>query len=579
MVTGGLDTPALMVAHMSPLTGAVIMLAVAVIAVALLQSLKLSSVLGYLAAGMAVGPQGLGIIHDPSPALPVAEFGIVFLLFLIGLELSFERLRAMRSQVFGVGTAQVLITALAIGLCVHAMDYSTATALIVGGGLALSSTAIVLQVLTETGERASQTGRLSLAVLILQDLAVIPLLVIVPVLGRENHAMGTELGLAAVKTVVGLAVLVIAGRLLLRPLFRFIAALRHTELFSATTLLVVLGISWAAHTAGLSLALGAFMAGLLVAETEFKPQVEADILPFKGLLLGLFFMTVGMSINLRLIVEYFPAIMGSTLLLMSAKATIVFILCRAAGFSRGASLHGGLLLSQGGEFAFVLFQLASAQGILHAEFAQSLMMVVTLSMALTPLAAMLGKRLAQTLEGRARPDQINEETLDLSDHVIITGFGRVGRTVARLLEAEQLSYVALDMDPATVARKRRQGIPVFYGDASRAPVLNALGLARARAVIVTHNDMRVAERTVRAVREQSRDVPIIARAVNIEQVQNLESAGANLAVAEMLETSLHLGGALLRAVGVAEHEVSRVLESFRAENYALARSTEAEEIQ
>lgn len=560
------------------LTEIVILLCAAVLTVGLFRALKLSPILGYLAAGTAIGPYGFSLISSVKDTAGFAEFGIIFLLFLIGLELSLERLRSMRKHVFGFGSAQVIITALVIGALFTYYSGNIAVALIIGGGFALSSTAIVLQVIAEQNEKSSQVGRLSLAVLILQDLAVIPLLVFVTALSNGKVSLSEALGNAAINAVVGLVVIFIVGRLLLRPLFRFIAALENTELFTATTICVVLGMAWLTHFAGLSAALGAFMAGLLVAETEFKHQVEADMLPFKGLLLGLFFMTVGMSLNVGMLLEAFEGIAGLTVSLMATKAFIIIVLCRAFNFSLAASIHTGLLLAQGGEFAFVLFSLASDSGIIDHDLAQILMVVVTVSMALTPLAADIGNRIATVLEKRlgATPESITEETLDLSHHVIICGYGRVGHTVAELLENENIPHVAIDMDSYRVSRERKAGVPVYYGDSARAHVLSALGIKRAEAVIITHNDTRVALQTIATIRDIAPEIPIIARAKNIEQVQKLERAGATLAVAEMFETSLQLGGALMKALGIPDHEITRIIDIFRAEDYALTRTAENE---
>lgn len=563
--------------HYSPhLTEIVILLCAAVLVVASFRVIRLSPVIGYLAAGAAIGPFGLRLISDMEANTGIAEFGVIFLLFLIGLELSFERLRSMRKHVFEFGGAQLVVTSVLFALFFMGFGGNAAVAIIIGGGLALSSTAIVLQVVAEQGEKSSQVGRLSLAILILQDLAVIPLLVLVPLLGQQQESLAHALSSAAIRAILCPAFIFIAGRLLLRPLFRFIASLENTELFTATTMFVVLGVAWLSSIAGLSPALGAFMAGLLVAETEFKPQVEADILPFKGLFLGLFFMTVGMSLNLDMLISRFPGIIGLAIALMATKSLVIMALSRVFNFTLSTAIHVGLLLSQGGEFAFILFALAGAQGTLPEELSQILLVVITVTMALTPLVAQLGKRIADSLEKHAisRPEHMVGETLDLSQHVIISGYGRVGHTVARLLEAEHIRFVTIDMDSFLVARERKDGIPAYYGDATRAHVLAALGLARARAVIITHNDTRSALQTIHTVRELNSSLPIIARAKNLEQVQKLEKAGANLAVAEMFETSLQLGGALLKSLGIGEHEIVRIIDLFRAADYALTRESE-----
>ena len=556
----------------------VILLLAAVVIVSIFRLARLSPVIGYLAAGAAIGPFGLRLVDDVEGTTGIAEFGVIFLLFLIGLELSFERLRSMRKHVFEFGGAQLLITSGLFAAFILGFGSSIPEAIIIGGGLALSSTAIVLQVINEQGEKSSQVGRLSLAILILQDMAVIPLLMLVTLFGKHNQPLLTVLTNAAFNASVGLVGIFIAGHLLLRPLFRFIASLDNTELFTATTLLVVVGVSQLTSAAGLSPALGAFIAGLLIAETEFKLQVEADVLPFKGLFLGLFFMTVGMSLNISMLYDHFLIIIGATLALMLCKSLIIMALCRVFGFSLSTAMHSGLLLSQGGEFSFILFSLAQSQHVINEELEQILLVVVTVSMALTPLVAMLGKRAALALEKHAlsRPETLIEETLDLSQHVIISGFGRVGHTVAQLLEAEHTNYVAIDIDSLLVSKERKRGTPVYYGDTTRVHVLGALGIQRAKAIIVTHSDTRIALQTILTIRELNHNIPIIARAKNIEQVEKLEAAGANLAIAEMFEVSLQLGGALLKSIGVTDYEVSRIIDIFRAEDYAITRACERE---
>jgi|CXWL01.1.fsa_nt_gi CPA2 family monovalent cation:H+ antiporter-2 len=564
--------------HSIPLFEIVILLLSAVLIVSVFRVLRLSPALGHLAAGTIIGPFGFALISDVKTTSGIAEFGIIFLLFLIGLELSFERLRSIRKHVFGFGSAQVIITGGLFTVFLMGLGGQAQSAIIVGCGLALSSTAIVLQVISEQGEKSSQVGRLALAILILQDLAVIPLLVLVSVLSNHDKTLASALTDAAINAVLCFAVIFIAGRYLLRPVLHFIASLENTELFSATTLLVLLGVAWLSSFAGLSPALGAFLAGLLIAETEFKPQVEADILPFKNLLLGLFFMTVGMSLNIDMLISHFAGIIGLTVTLMFCKTLIIMALCRVFGFYLSTATHVGLLLSQGGEFAFILFSLAGNNGIIGNELSQILLVVVTMSMALTPLVAQLGKKIAITLEKHSisRPDIIVEETTDLRQHVIISGFGRVGHTVAKLLESENIPYVTIDMDSFMVARERKNGIPIYYGDTARVHVLKSLAVERARAMIITHNDTRVAIQTINAVRELNPDLPIIARARNIEQVQKLEKAGANLAVAEMFEVSLQLGGSLLKEIGISDHEISRIIDIFRAEDYALTRTAESD---
>lgn len=558
--------------HAEHLSRIVLLLAAAVCIVALFRRLHLSPVLGYLASGIAIGPHGLALIEEVESTRSIAEFGVVFLLFVIGLELSFERLKRMRGRKLWFGVGQVAATSTLIAGAAHYLGLSAGAAIIIGGGLALSSTAIVLELMSESSEKITQTGRLALATLIIQDLAVIPLLVLVPLLAVEGSLM-QALGEASAKALLGLVVIVVLGRMLLRPLFRYIATHSHHELFTATTLLVVFGLAYISALAGVSPALGAFMGGLLIAETEFRPQVEADILPFKGLLLGLFFITVGMSVDLHYVLAHAGEVFLLLAGLLAVKALVMLAVAAALRFPPDTAIHSSLLLAQGGEFAFVLFGLAAERAIITPELQQLLVSSIVLSMVATPLLHVLGKHIGKRVASRnpaARPPLLRE-TLELRDHVIIMGFGRVGRVVAQLLEAERIPYAVLDMDATVVGDMREQNKLVYYGDGGRAIVLKAVGLMRAQAVILTHADMRASLQTIGAVRQLHRSLPIIARAKNIRQVLELEQAGANLAVAEMFETSLQLGGALLKEVGVTASEVARILDAFRAGDYALAR--------
>ena len=462
------------------LRDAIILLLAAVVAVPLVQRLKVSPVLGYLIAGVIIGPSVLALIDDPEGVRTLAEFGVVFLLFAVGLELSLERLRVMRRYVFGLGLAQVAVTAAVIGVIAWIAGLRPDAAIVVGAGLAFSSTAIVVQMLAERSAITARFGRIAIAVLLFQDLAVVPMLALIPLLGGGEATLGGALALAAVKAAAALAVILLLGPLLLRPVFRAVAFVRNPEMFAAVTLLVVLGTAWVTGLVGLSLPLGAFLAGLMLAESEFRHQVEAEIQPFRGLLLGLFFMTVGMLVDLSLLAEFAWLALGLLLALLLGKAVILALLCRLFGFGSGLILNVGMLLAQGGEFAFVLFTLAMAAGILAPQVGQLLLLVVALSMALTPGLAALGRLVERRAAGgQADIGAIETETGDLRNHVVIAGFGRVGRTVARLLGEAQIQYVALDLSVTTVAQARAGGLPVFYGDGARAEVLKACGTPRA----------------------------------------------------------------------------------------------------
>ncbi len=555
-----------------------ILLSAAVVVVAIFRQMNLSPVLGYLVAGALIGPSGFAIVTDVHGTASIAEFGVVFLLFVIGLELSFERLKAMRRHVFGLGSMQVVITAGLIGGLAHMLGFAPKASIIIGCGLAFSSTALVLQVVLESSERSSQVGRLSLAILILQDLAVLPLLVLVPLLANTTTSISSAILDAGIRAALALVVVFIAGRIFLRPLFRIAASLKNSEIFTALTLLIVLGISYGLYqAAGLSLALGAFVAGLLVAETEYKHQVEADILPYKALLLGLFFMAVGMQIDLALMKEEFYLIIALALALMIGKAAIITALARWFGFSKFNSLHTGMLLSQGGEFGFILFQLAAVEGLIDTSASQVLLVVVTITMALTPAFFMLAKHLTVLLTPLGAPENLSldpsAEVLDIKDHVVILGFGRVGQTVGKLLTAENMSYVAIDGNAAIAAAGQKNKLPVYFGDGSRREILQAMGILRARAAIITVNHFESAERMVNAIRAIAPDIPIVARTVDLKQLHKLELAGVNVAISEMFEASIELGAALLRVIGVVDSEVVRITQEFRKEKYTLARQS------
>jgi len=552
-----------------------LLLMAAVFIVTVFKRLRLSPVLGYLVAGAAIGPYGLEFIGDVKSTGSIAEFGVVFLLFYIGLELTFDRLRAMHRLVFGFGTCQVIITSIVLTLiCIYIFHLSPKAAIIIGGGLALSSTAIVMQVMAERGgSSTSQLGRLALSVLITQDLAVVPLLVLVPLLRQGNTGLGMALATATLKAMVALIIIFIFGRILLRPLFRLIGTLKSEELFAATTLMIVLGAAWATERAGLSLALGAFVAGLMVAETEFRHQVTANILPFKGLLLGLFFMTVGMSINMEFLIANFVTVLLLSISLIAIKSGIIIGLCKAANIKFSKGLQAGLLLAQGGEFAFVLFGIALDTGILPRDISQLLLVVVSLTMALTPLLATIGRRIAARMEHGLHSHVKHElqEAVDLKNHVVIGGFGRMGQTIGRLLALEEIPYIALDIDPKRIYKARLQGFPVYYGDSSRLDVLTSVGITRSNAVIVTMNNSRTARHMVETVRETFPYMPIFARCKDLEGLKELEESGATLVVPETLETSLRLGAAALQHFGVAEHEVERLIRHFRLGDYAAAK--------
>ncbi|MBN8511485.1 MAG: cation:proton antiporter [Rickettsiales bacterium] len=558
------------------------LIATAVFVVAIFKKLNLSPVLGYLVAGAFIGDHGMKVVNYEQTSF-LGELGVVFLLFAIGLELSIERLVSMRKYVFGLGTMQVSITSIIIAAAIVLTTGDNKAAIIIAGGLALSSTAIVMQVINETKSQSMQVGRVSLSILLLQDFVVVPLLVIVPLLGGGAQSAGSlayVLGNSMVKAVLALGIIFVAGRVLLRPLFSFITPdhTENSELPIAVTLLVVLSASWGTEHFGLSLALGAFVSGVLVAETDFRVRAEESIYPFKSLLLGLFFMSVGMKIDVMEMYNQVFNIITYSLALIVLKALIISALCILFGFNKGVAVHAGLLLSQGGEFAFILFGLGKDYGVLTEQESNLLLTVVTCSMALTPLLAMIGQRFADNIEkglGRT-PNQIIEYgARDLANHVIIAGFGKVGKMVARVLEAEGINYIALDVNEDVIKDEIANGLPVFKGDASQIGTLKAIGGERALTLVVTVNNEITVKKICKVAKGHFDNLDLIVRLKDLKTSNELYSLGVNTIIPQDYETGLQLGSAVLKSVGVSEYEVSRIKGQFRSGNYEVAKQDES----
>lgn len=535
--------------HESALPEVLIILAAAVVSVLLVQRLRLTSVLGYLAAGVIIGPHVSGLISDPESTRALAEMGVVFMMFTIGLELPLGRIKVMRAGIFGLGSAQVAATAVAIAAIALACGLSLATAIVIGGGLALSSTAIVLQLLTERNEINSKVGRGAFSVLLMQDLAVGPMLVVTIALAQNPSGLVAALSLSLVKVVIALAAIILVGRLVLRPLFRPVAASGNTEIFAALTLLVILGTGTATEYAGLSMAFGAFLAGMLLAETTYRHQVFAVIAPFRGLLLGLFFISVGMSIDVRLAITN-AALVGVLLVsLIVIKAGIASVLAHRFGHSWAQSFHLGILLSQGGEFAFVLIGAGLIEGLVPPDVGQVLIVVVILSMAITPLLALAGRWVSKRLERRdlrsMETPRMEEESL--SDHVIVAGFGRAGKAIANHLVVEGVKVVAVDILPERSVETSIPGVEVIYGDGSRPEVLEALGVDKARAVVVAFSDPAATLRLVSLLRYIFPSLKIFARAHDDSHGQELLKAGADGVTPEIVDSAIRLAGAALQA--------------------------------
>ena len=555
----------------------IMLIAAAVFVVAIFKRFNLSPVLGYLVAGAMIGDHGLKIVTYEQTSL-LGEMGVVFLLFAIGLELSIERLKAMRKYVFGLGSLQVAITGLIIAAAIVLITGDNNAAIIISGGLALSSTAIVMQVINETKSQSMQVGRIALAILLLQDFIVVPLLVIVPIMsgGGGAESLPYILGNSLLKAVFALGVIFVAGRTLLRPLFSFIAPENNdsSELPIAATLLVVLTASWGTEHFGLSLALGAFASGILVAETDFRGKAEESIYPFKSLLLGLFFMSVGMKIDVQEVYAEITTIITFCLSLIVLKALIITGLCILFGFNKGVAVHAGLLLSQGGEFAFILFSLGKEYGVLAEGVSNILLLVVTCSMALTPLLAVMGQRFAEKIEkglGRT-PNQIIEYgARDLANHVIIAGFGRVGKMVAQVLAIEGINYIALDVNDEIVRDEVAKGLPVFKGDASQMNTLKAVGADRALAMVVTVNNEITLKKIGKVARGSFEKLELIVRAKNLHSSTELYNAGISTIIPQDCEMGLQLGSVVLKTIGISEYEINRIKGQFRTGNYVITK--------
>ena len=553
-------------AHLQDL---VVLLAAAVLVVAVVQRLRMSPVLGYLMAGAIVGPFGLGVVSEVEGAQAFAEIGVVILLFTIGLELSFERLRALRRWILGLGTVQVVACGTLIGGAGWLLGLPPTAAGIVGAALALSSTAIVMQLLSDQGDLIARVGRITFSVLLFQDLMLAPMLATIPVLDESGTVLALSLGLAIAKGVVAIVAITLVGRLVLQRFLHLVAETGNRELFVATVLLAAIGTGLATHAAGLSMALGAFLAGLVLAGSAYRHQVEADIEPFRGVLLGFFFLSVGMLIDPGLVLREPLLLLGLTGGLILLKGLVIAGLSRLFAIPWPLALRIGLSLSQGGEFAFVVLQLALLQDAVTTEVTQTVILVAALSMAATPPMASLGKRLALALEHR-RPSQLDAiqgEARDLRDHVIIAGFGRVGQTIAHILAAQELPYVALDMDAGRVEAARTTGSQVFYGNAGQADVLRAAGIKRAKAVVITIDQPRSAERLTHQIRRLYPGLAILARAHDRHQGLQLEGAGATVVVPEILESSLQLGREVLRISGIDAEEADQTLGNLRARAY------------
>ncbi|MES2895002.1 MAG: cation:proton antiporter [Pseudomonadota bacterium] len=554
--------------HVSPgeYKDVILFLATAGVIVPLFRRWKISPILGFLGAGVVLGPYGLGAlsatygwlayvtIDNPDELAQLAEFGVVFLLFMIGLELSWERLRLMRRWVFGLGALQVTLCLGAIAAVAMALGQPPAAAAAIGAALALSSTAVVMQILTEHKRQHSAAGRATFSVLLFQDLAVAPILVTLVILGRgaDGETFSPRLLLAFAPALLGVLLLVVFGRLLLRPMLKSVARAKSEEMFMAACLLVVIGAGLVSALTGLSMALGAFIAGLLLAETEYRHEVEVTIEPFKGLLLGMFFLSIGIGLDLSLLAAQPLLILGIAGGVIALNLTVVFLLSRVFGLPWRGAVEAGLLLAGGGEFAYVILSAAMGEGIVARPIGQTILVASTISMMCIPLLAALGLKLGgrKTAGQGITPEPPRLDEQPEAPRVLVVGYGRVGKLVGDMLGRHDIPWVAAERDPRLVEAGRHVGGAIFFGDASRAEFLKRCGLETAPALVVTMDAPEGVEAIVATAREMRPDLIIVARARDARQAQRLYELGATDAVPETVEASLQLSEAVLVEIGV-----------------------------
>jgi monovalent cation:H+ antiporter-2, CPA2 family len=570
---------------MSALELALLYLLAAVLGVVVFRSLKLPPMLGYLAVGVAIGPNALGLTQDSAAIRHLAEFGVVFLMFVIGLEFSLSKLRAMRRHVFGLGLLQVLLTivltmlaTLLLGLLLPTLWHTSwQQAFALGGVMAMSSTAIVVKLMAERLELESEHGKRVMGVLLFQDLAVVPLLVLIPALGGSPNELFKDLGVALLKATVLVTILLVGGQRVMRLWLTLVARRKSEELFMLNLLLVTLGLAWMTELAGLSLALGAFIAGILISETEYKQQVESDIRPFHDVLLGLFFITIGMLLDWRIVFEHWSLVLmlivGSLLL----KLVLVTLLARAMGSTMGVSLRVGLYLAQAGEFGFVLLTLAQQQGLVAPVLLNPILASMVLSMLATPFIIMYSNAIvlklvsSEWLQQSLQMTSIARKSISVSRHVIICGYGRCGQNLARILDSENIPYMALDLDPDRVHQATAAGHSVVFGDATKLQALIAAGLSRASALVVTYLDVPGAMKVLANARSHAPQVPVIVRTQDDLDLERLQLAGATEVVPEAIEGSLMLASHALALVGVPMRRVIRIVQDQRDARYNLLR--------
>ena len=571
---------------MSSLDLTLLYLLAAVLGVVACRFLKLPPILGYLAVGVLIGPNALALAQNSEGVRHLAEFGVVFLMFVIGLEFNLPKLKAMRRHVFGLGSMQVLLTMLFVtggsmflaSLAPTLWHMQWQTALALSGALAMSSTAIVIKMMVDRLELDSDHGKRVVGVLLFQDLAVVPLLVLIPALGAPPEKMAIALALAAVKASLLIALLLTGGQRLMHWWLMLVARRQSQELFMLNILLTTLGLAWLTEMAGLSLALGAFIAGMLISETEFKHQVETDIKPFHDVLLGLFFITIGMMLDWRIVLERWEFVLLLVTVPVAFKFVLIAALTRMTGASEGISLRTGLYLAQAGEFGFVLLTLGNQNQLIPAAWFNPVLASMVISMLATPFIILNANQwvmkwaASDWLQQSLEMTQIAQKSISTEKHIIICGYGRCGQNLAKLLKSENIPYMALDLDPDRVNRAIGLGEKVAYGDAARLQSLMAVGLARASAVVVTYLDNASSLKVVSLTREHAPQVPVVVRTQDDRDLDKFQAAGATEVVPETIEGSLMLATHALALVGVPMKRVIRMVQAQRHQRYELLRS-------
>lgn len=556
-----------------------VLLFFSVITVSVFRKINLPAVLGYLLVGMIAGEHSLGLIPQSEAVEQIAEIGVVFLLFTIGLEVSIPKLLAMKNIVFGIGLAQVLVSTLSSMLLGMALGHSWQVAFAVGGALALSSTAIVVKQLTEQHELHSRHGHISLGVLLFQDLAVVPFLVLIPIFAQpDDSGLLIPISIALGKAIIAFAVIYLVGQYLLRPLMRMVSSTYSHELFTLFILFLSLIAAWLTYELGLSLAMGAFLAGIMLAETEYQHQVQTEIRPFKDVLMGLFFISVGTQFDWRILLTDPIDVLLLTLILVVGKGITVALITRVFGFETGVAMRSGISLGQGSEFGFAILGVALGTGLLQLEYSQPIIAAIVISMTLSPMLIRkngeLTRRFCQSYQEnrQAHEEQIEKAAHELEQHVIICGFGRTGQNLSVFLKQAEIPFIALELDPYLIQENWDAGEPVYYGDSSHPEVLEHAGIQQARALVITFHDAHISEHITRTARRLHKQIPIIVRSRDDLHLEDLLDQGASEIVPDTVESSMMLAWHTLTRLGLEKKRIDRMLESARENQYARVRA-------